>query len=353
MDILIITTDFPPNLGGIAYVFKNWAEGLAKNGLRVFVLAPKTRVYFPLFYPLYLLYLLLFLRPRRIIVGPVLPAGLMVFFFSFFFNFQYFIPAFGNELVIQKNSGKQKLAFFLKRKILGRAEKILPCSNFSASLVEKFGIEKEKIRVIYPGVSPPLLHHLRPLHHLHHLRVILTVGRLVKRKGQEKVIAAMKLILQKIPNAIYLIVGQGPEHENLKFKIKNSKLENHVFIFDKISDEELPYFYQNCDVFAMISENILREKEIEGFGIVYLEAGLFKKPVVATKTGGVPEAVIDGKTGLLVKNPKSEKEIAAKIIKLLENRKLAQRLGGNASQRIKKELNWKVSIKKLKEILNG
>lgn len=374
MAILIITTDFPPNLGGIADVFQNWAKGLAENGEEILVLAPafaKASAVMPdfdrrqsyqiirassFFYPLYLLYHLSKLRPKKVIVGPVLPSGFWIFLFSFFFNFKYFVGAFGNEIVINEKNNRQKLAAFFKKMIFQKAEMILPCSQFSAGLVKKFGIANNKIKVIYPAVEFNLpqiiLPKIKPAD-LKNKKNILTVGRLIKRKNQAKIIEAMPLILQKIPNAIYLIIGDGPEYQNLKSKIHSLRLEDKVFLLPKVTDKELPYFYQVCDLFAMASKNILKEKEVEGFGIVYLEAGLFKKPVVATKAGGVPEAVVDGKTGLLVKNPDDEKEIAAKIIKLLKNRRLARKLGGNASQRIKKELNWKVIIKKLKETLDG
>jgi len=125
--------------------------------------------------------------------------------------------------------------------------------------------------------------------------------------------------------------------------------ENNIKILTNINDEELPYFYKLSDIFVMVSKT--SSNDIEGFGIVYLEAGLFKKPVIASNQGGAPEAVINNQTGILI--PNNLEDLKNSINKLLKNPDLAQTLGHNAQTRIKKEFLWPDISKKLIKYING
>ena len=131
--------------------------------------------------------------------------------------------------------------------------------------------------------------------------------------------------------------------ENLK-KISS----NNIKILTNIDNNELPYFYKLSDIFVMVSKH--SKDDIEGFGIVYLEAGLFKKPVIGNIQGGSREAILKDQTGLLIHDDKEELKQA--IIKLIQDPELAQRLGQQAYQRIEDNFQWKDIAHKLKQYLN-
>ena len=131
-------------------------------------------------------------------------------------------------------------------------------------------------------------------------RVIITVSRLMKRKGHRFVFEAIEKIKNEIPDIHYLIVGDGPEKENL-MKITNKlDIVDAVTFRGKISadDKELVCLYSLSKIFVM--PTFSEEDDFEGFGIVYLEANACCIPVIASKTGGIEDAVIDGETGILV-----------------------------------------------------
>ena len=106
----------------------------------------------------------------------------------------------------------------------------------------------------------------------------------------------------------------------------------------KVDDEKLPSYYQSCNVFILTSREIKERGEAEGFGIVFLEAGACGKPVIGSKSGGIPDALIDSVTGILV-DPLDIEGIADAIIRLLSNENLAARLRKNGRKRVEKELN--------------
>lgn len=176
---------------------------------------------------------------------------------------------------------------------------------------------------------------LQEKYRLQNKKVILTVGTLVKRKGHEVIIDALPLIINEIPDIHYLIVGKGSEEVNLKMKVSNLGLKDFVTFTDFIPDSELPEYYGVCDVFAMISHDIPEKGDIEGFGIVYLEAGAAMRPVVAGRSGGVEDAVEDGVSGLLV-DPTNVDAVAQALIRVLKDKKLAQHLGEQGYARVQK-----------------
>ncbi|MEK9174606.1 MAG: glycosyltransferase family 4 protein, partial [Patescibacteria group bacterium] len=127
---------------------------------------------------------------------------------------------------------------------------------------------------------------------------ILGIGTLKKRKGYEYSLKAFAEISEKFPNLKYIIVGQGPEKENLKLKIKNLKLENRVIFLENLSEEELIGLYHNAELFILLPQDI--NKDMEGFGLVFLEAAACGLPVVSSRDSSAEDAVLEGKNGFLV-----------------------------------------------------
>ncbi len=179
----------------------------------------------------------------------------------------------------------------------------------------------------------------------------MTIARLVERKGIEVVIRAMPRVLEAVPDAIYLVVGTGPQRGKLERLASESGLEGRVVFVGRVSDEELLYYYGACDLFVLLSRTLADKGEMEGFGIVFLEAGACGKPVIGGKGGGTSEAIEDGVTGLLV-DPLDVNEIAGTIVRVLVDGELARRLGENGRKRAANQPDWGLLVQTCSYRLN-
>ena len=178
---------------------------------------------------------------------------------------------------------------------------------------------------------------------------ILFVGRLVKRKGVADLIGAFQLVLADIPTAQLEIVGDGPEMMNLERLVNDLGLGEKVGFAGSLRGEALFARYRGCDVFVMAPRTL--KDDVEGFGTVFLEAGLAAKPSVGTRSGGIPEAVIDRVTGVLVEEGNIN-ELAAAIREILGDKDLGKKLGENARSRVLAEFTWERSAERLIDILS-
>ena len=177
-------------------------------------------------------------------------------------------------------------------------------------------------------------------------KIILSVGALKPRKGYDVMLKAFKIVKDEIADVKYLIVGDGSWKKELYELAKMLGIENDVCFLGVKTGDELIGYYHLCDVYAHTPVNV--NDQFEGFGIVYLEAGACGKPVVASDSGGVPDAVLDGVTGLVV--PENDVEATAQALKrVLTDEKLAEQLGANGRKRAK-ELSWNNIAKKIIEL---
>ena len=181
---------------------------------------------------------------------------------------------------------------------------------------------------------------------------LICVGRLVHRKGQDKLIAAMPKIKESIPNAQLLLVGSGPRAKYLERAITKLDLAEDIKLLGRVKYEELPAHFLLGDVFVMPSRSRLFGLEVEGLGIVYLEASASGLPVIAGDSGGAPDAVIPNKTGLLVDGRDTE-SIATACIKLLSNPTLAKEFGKNGRQWTVSTWSWDIWGEKFAKVLEG
>ena len=182
-------------------------------------------------------------------------------------------------------------------------------------------------------------------------KVIVSVGRLVHRKGQDRLIESMPKILENIPDAHLLMVGQGPYLEHLAKLVAMNNLTEHVSFIGRIQYAELPQYISAGDVFAMPSRSRLAGLEVEGLGIVYLEASACGLPVVAGSSGGAPDAVIDGVTGLVVDGTNHD-EIADALVTLLSDLQDAQKMGTAGRQWIVDNWRWEIWSAQFNELLD-
>ena len=181
---------------------------------------------------------------------------------------------------------------------------------------------------------------------------ILCVGRLVKRKGQDKLISALPKIKEEFPNVKLLVVGEGPLGKKLFKLVKKLGLEDNVIFTGRVSYEELPKYFRVGDIFAMPARTRNFGLEVEGLGIVYLEASATGLPVIVGSSGGAPDALIQGETGYVV-DGRNTLEIARQISYLIRDPESARRLGAKGRDWIESNWSWQLWGEKFSEVLLG
>ena len=181
-------------------------------------------------------------------------------------------------------------------------------------------------------------------------KVIVSVGRLVHRKGQDVLIEAMPEIITSITDAHLLLIGEGPYKKELEKRIKNLGLEDRVTFVGRVQYADLPRYICVGDVFAMPSRSRLAGLEVEGLGIVYLEASACGLPVIGGISGGAPDAVLHGETGFSV-DGRSAHEVAEAIVRVLTDKELAQRLGARGRQWVIEQWQWQMWSERFNQLL--
>ncbi|MBI2459272.1 MAG: glycosyltransferase family 4 protein [Parcubacteria group bacterium] len=359
MKTLLFTLEYPPFHGGVANYYGNlvkyWPEPdyisvLHNNNGRLINNKLPLLKWLPAYFAL-----------RRkikqekighVLAGQILPLGTVSLIYRKFYKTKYSVILHGLDLAYALKQPRKK---WLTGKILKNSKKIICTNSYVAKLARQtFPEIGPKIAVINPGVDNNFQFsifnfQLRKKYNLENKIVLLSVGRLVKRKGFDMVIEAMPKVLPEAPNLIYVIIGDGEEIENCKLKIENFGLNGKVIFIQKADDNERNVWYAASDIFIMPAREI--NGDFEGFGLVYLEANAAGKPVIAGNSGGVGDAVIDGLNGLLV-DPLNTAEIASAIIKLAQNPALRQKLGEQGRARALKEFNWPKQIDKMYKIIN-
>ncbi len=249
--------------------------------------------------------------------------------------------------VTRKMSGLKKR--WLKN-TLRSSQRIISVSSFTKDrLLMSYDIDAEKVQIIPPGIDTARFfpsngsQDLRRKYSLMNNRIILTLARVIVRKGHDRVIQALPLVRQKIPNITYVICGPWEEsyHQQLQSKIDELGLTDSVMFTGYVDRQEIPAFHNLCDVYIMPSRELTTVGDTEGFGITYLEANACGKPVIGGNSGGVADAIVDGETGFLV-DPENPKEIAEKLILLLSDSELAEKLGRQGRARIEKQFTWDI-----------
>lgn len=176
------------------------------------------------------------------------------------------------------------------------------------------------------------------------------MSRLVPRKGQDTLILAMPAILAREPDAVLLIVGGGPYAKDLKQLAEETGVSDSVRFTGPVPWEELPAHYGAGDVFAMPCRTRRGGLDVEGLGIVYLEASATGLPVVAGDSGGAPDAVLDGETGWVVRGGSVE-ESADRIATLLGDPELRQRMGERGRAWVEEKWRWDLLAERLRTLL--
>jgi phosphatidylinositol alpha-1,6-mannosyltransferase len=180
--------------------------------------------------------------------------------------------------------------------------------------------------------------------------VVVCVSRLVPRKGQDTLILAMPRILAREPEAVLLIVGGGPYEKELRKLARETGVADSVRFTGAVPWSELPAHYGAGDVFAMPCRTRRGGLDVEGLGIVYLEASATGLPVVAGDSGGAPDAVLDGETGWVVRGGSPE-AAADRVVTLLGDAELRRRMGERGRAWVEEKWRWDLLAERLKDLL--
>ncbi|MBC2867252.1 glycosyltransferase family 4 protein [Streptomyces mexicanus] len=180
--------------------------------------------------------------------------------------------------------------------------------------------------------------------------VVVCVSRLVKRKGQDTLIRALPRILAAEPDTVLLIVGGGPYEKDLRRLARETGVAASVRFTGAVPWAELPAHYGAGDVFAMPCRTRRGGLDVEGLGIVYLEASATGLPVVAGDSGGAPDAVLDGETGWVVRGTSPE-QAADRIVTLLQDAALRRRMGERGRRWVEEKWRWDLLAERLKDLL--
>ena len=185
---------------------------------------------------------------------------------------------------------------------------------------------------------------------LENKKIIISVGRLVHRKGQDKLIEALPTIIKSVPNAHLLLVGEGPHRRHLEKLVTKLKLQENITFVGRILYDELPSYLSAADLFAMPSRSRFFGLEVEGLGIVYLEASACGIPVVAGNSGGAPDAVQEGVTGLCVDGTQIE-QIASAAIEICVDAQRASEMGAAGRNWVVDKWRWEIWSKEFNSLL--
>jgi phosphatidyl-myo-inositol dimannoside synthase len=364
MDILVITWNYPPRRGGIENLIGSLCAELQKQH-SVHVITAHTRLSMsgeenvfraplPGLVPfaLYALWrgAVLLARNQRIDVifgGSVLVTPLALIL-ARLFGRRVILQAHGLDIIYRNFFYRQLCVRWLKR-----CDNLIANSRYTARLGQLKGVPSERIVVIPPGVEER--HFSTPADGvvakeawgIKDRKIILFVGRLARRKGVKEFIENSFVdIVRAVPQALFLIVGGNPtesliHRDDMISKIDRvvSKLrfKDHVRLLGSTNDDELIGLYQACELAVLPALDL--EDDVEGFGIVALEAAAAGKPVVATRVGGIPDAVEDGKSGILVE-PTDYGQLSQAVISLLHNHESCLSMGRFGKCRATKEFSW-------------
>ncbi len=260
-----------------------------------------------------------------------------------------FVAAHGRELLLRpaaRINVAQRFYDAARRRVLHDADGIFAVSRYTASVARGLGVDPGKIHVVPNGVDAARFElpdaaeralRFRERHQLLDRPCFVTVARLQPHKGIDTAIAALPALLRKVPRATYVVVGDGPDAERLRGLAAQLGVSAHVRMLGRVSDDEIVDALVACDAFALLSREA--PPNVEGFGLVLLEAGACGRPVLGARSGGIPDAVAEGDSGLLVA-PDDVEATAGALARLLGDPELAHHLGEGGRRRARGVLTW-------------
>ncbi len=364
MRLLMITQDFPPQTGGIQTYSAELGQRFAASCDRFEMVAPADEgfeaVDAGLPYPVHRLPV-----PSDRMVFATLLSGAAIAKqgFDAVFHAQWytlpaglwlrrrghvrrvFVAAHGRELllnVVERVPAVGSGYAAARDAMLRKADLLMPVSSYTGGLLEDAGVSSKAIHVAPNGVDADAFRvgdgvAFRAEHGLGDGPLITTVCRLVPRKGIDTTLEAVARLRERIPGLRYAIGGSGPDRERLEVRVRDLGLQDTVRFLGRVPDAEMANCMTAADVFCMPARS--EPPDVEGFGLVFLEAGACETAVIGARAGGVPDAIVHGETGLLVE-PSDTTALADALHELLTQPKVRARMGAAARTRIEAQCTW-------------
>lgn len=256
----------------------------------------------------------------------------------------YFVAAHGNDAI-----EKSFLNKILQKTTYETSNGVISVSSFTTGLLEKVNLRKTEIATINLGIRPGKYYprerdpEIEAKYGFVGDKRILTLGRVVERKGHDTTVKALKLMQNK--DATYYVAGKGGYVNDLHKLVEKLNLTNRVKFLGYVPEEDKPEVYNCVDVFCMPSRKV-GLNDVEGFGLTYVEAGACGVPSIGGADSGAEDAIIDGETGLIV-DPYSPEAVAVALDKLFDSHGLRLRIGDRAIERANNELTWENCAKNI------
>ena len=368
---LLVTNDFPPKIGGIQSLLWEWWRRLPPDSFAVLT-SPyagtaefdaaqpfhieRTREPVLLPHPLMVRHVDSMARDfgaDLVVLDPALPLGLV----GPSLALPYDLVLHGAEVTVPGRlpGSKQTLAWVLRR-----ARHIVAAGGYPAAEAEHAAGRKLPITVVPPGVDTERFQplgdeaRLAARHHFgipDNAELVVSISRLVPRKGFDTAIRAAASLQRSRPNLVLAIAGGGRDRDRLHALA--TSLDAPVRFLGRVSNEDLPRLYGCADVYTMACRNRWGGLEQEGFGIVFVEAAACGTPQVAGESGGAAEAVVDGVTGIVVKRPDDHREVAAAFERLLDDPALRRAMAAAGRARAVAEFSYDVLAQRLGKSLGA
>jgi len=293
-------------------------------------------------------------RPDVLHCGKCLPEGLLAAGVKQLRGISFSCYVHGEELALARTS--RELSVLTRAVIRAATTLIANSAHSKRMLVNDWGVPAEKVVVLHPGVDTTRFvpgecrPEVRARLGWTNRRVLLTVGALQKRKGQDMMIRALPAIRRRCPDVLYAMVGQGWEQTYLEELARAEGVADAVQFLGAPDDSALIEFYQQCDVFALPNRQV--GWDFEGFGIAFIEAQACGKPVIAGASGGAPETMRPGETGMLVRAETPE-AVADAAVYLLDHPEVRTAMGERARQWVVEQFDWDVLTAQARVLFNG
>lgn len=367
MKVLLVTNDFPPRVGGIQSYLWNIYSRLAAGGIEVRVLAPTfegaatfdaasgmevVRWQGTMMWPSPSLERRIrdLARDANVVAfGAVVPMNLIA-------------PRIDRPLVVHTHGfevawARLPLLRHGLRRIGRSAAVVTVVSDFTRRFIEDALGTDQRIHMLRTGVDlerfTPAADgaDIRKQNGLDGRPVVACISRLVPRKGQDQIIRALPLVRREVPDAAALIVGRGPIRKRLERLARARGVADAVVFAGEVPEEQLAAYYAAGDVFTMPCRNRFAGLEVEGLGLVYLEAQACARPAITGDSGGAPEAVRLGETGFVV-GGRDTHALAASIVRLLGDPAAARAMGEAGRRFVEREHRWDDVVARYRRMLN-
>ncbi|MBD3243708.1 MAG: glycosyltransferase [Chitinivibrionales bacterium] len=251
---------------------------------------------------------------------------------------------YGADLLLMRKYG------FVKRyleRFIDKADRVVAISRFTAGQVRQ--LRPVDVAIVPYGAAVTMEAKAPKVSGDEH--IVLSVGRMIERKGFEYAVRAMPLVRQRFPSAHLYLVGGGPEEARLRALVEREGWQDAVTLTGKIPTAELDDLFARCSVFVLPSI-VDSRGDTEGLGVVLLEAMMYRKPVVGSDVGGIPDIITDNETGLLVPQ-KDPQALSEAVCRVLGDQALARRLGDDGYACVRERFDWNRITEQLLSLYRG